>query len=152
MAQAIATITKRIIIPIAPAASSDKGIIFNSPAAPSKNIQIGERIHRLTPNDTLGASSFLMANMVNNIPMSILFADVPLALNGQAYYQATYATIIGSNTGAFLTPVGALAGIMFQSLLSKYGVKFTFKDFVKYGSIISVPVIASALSMLIIFF
>ena len=70
---------------------------------------------------------------------------------GKIDYQAIYATIIGSNIGAFLTPVGALAGIMFQSLLSKYGVKFTFKDFVKYGSIISVPVIATALAMLLIF-
>ena len=112
--------------------------------------KIGELLNTVSPILSYGASSFLMANMVNNIPMSILFADVPLALNGQAYYQAIYATIIGSNIGAFLTPVGALAGIMFQSLLSKYEVKFTFKDFVKYGSIISVPVIATALAMLFV--
>ena len=113
--------------------------------------KIGELLNTVSPILSYGVSSFLMANMVNNIPMSILYADVPLALNGQAYYQAIYATIIGSNIGAFLTPVGALAGIMFQGLLSKYEVKFTFKDFVKYGSIISVPVIATALAMLIIF-
>ena len=62
-----------------------------------------------------------------------------------SYYQAIYSTIIGSNIGAFLTPVGALAGIMFENLLSKYDVKYTFKDFVKYGTIVSVPVIATAL-------
>ena len=112
--------------------------------------KIGELLNTVSPILSYGASSFLMANMVNNIPMSILFADVPLALNGQAYYQAIYSTIIGSNIGAFLTPVGALAGIMFQSLLSKYGVKFTFKDFVKYGSIISVPVISAALLALLL--
>ena len=107
--------------------------------------KIGELLNTVSPILSYGASSFLMANMVNNIPMSILFADVPLALNGQAYYQAIYATIIGSNIGAFLTPVGALAGIMFENLLSKYEVKYTFKDFVKYGTIISVPVITTAL-------
>ena len=97
-----------------------------------------------------GASSFIGANLLNNIPMSILFADIPVALEGSAYYQAIYATIIGSNIGAFLTPVGALAGIMFENLLTKYDVKYTFKQFVKYGVIISVPVIATALAMLFI--
>ena len=112
--------------------------------------KIGELLSNMPPILAYGVSSFLGANMVNNIPMSILFADIPVGLESHAYYQAIYATIIGSNIGAFLTPVGALAGIMFQSLLSKYEVKFTFKDFVKYGSIISVPVIAAALVMLFI--
>ena len=82
--------------------------------------------------------------------MSILFADIPVGLESASYYQAIYATIIGSNIGAFLTPVGALAGIMFENLLTKYDVKYTFKQFVKYGVIISVPVIATALAVLFI--
>ena len=39
---------------------------------------------------------------------------------------------------------------MFENLLTKYDVKYTFKQFVKYGVIISVPVIATALAMLVI--
>lgn len=113
--------------------------------------KIGELLNTVSPILSYGASSFVAANLVNNIPMSILYAGIPVDLTGTAYSQAIYATIIGSNIGAFLTPVGALAGIMFQNLLAKYEVKFTFKDFVKYGSIVSLPVIATALAMLIIF-
>ena len=112
--------------------------------------KIGELLSHISPIWGYGVSSYLAANMVNNIPMSILFADIPAALEGANYYRAIYATIIGSNIGAFLTPVGALAGIMFQNLLTKYNVKLTFKEFVKYGAIISVPVIATALLVLFI--
>ena len=110
--------------------------------------KIGELLSHIPTILGYGASSYLASNMVNNIPMSILFADIPLGLEGTAYYKAIYATIIGSNIGAFLTPVGALAGIMFENLLAKYEVKYSFKDFIKYGTIISVPVISVALLML----
>ena len=71
--------------------------------------------------------------------MSVLFASILTDVNN---YQlpAIYATIIGSNIGAYLTPIGALAGIMWMSLLKKYDIKFTFFDFMKYGVII-VPAI-----------
>ena len=88
-----------------------------------------------------GYSSFLTCNFVNNIPMSILFAD--LAPN----IEAVYASIIGSNIGAFLTPIGALAGIMFTSLVAKNNIRFRFIDFIKYGLIISVPVLTVILGM-----
>ena len=98
-----------------------------------------------------GYSSFIASNLINNIPMSILFSNLPTTLNGANYYFAIYSTIIGSNIGAFLTPIGALAGIMFSSLLRKYEVKFSFLDFSKYGLIISLPTITVALSSLYLF-
>ena len=97
-----------------------------------------------------GFSSFLSANIINNIPMSILFANLTSNITGEIYIKAVYATIIGSNIGAFLTPIGALAGIMFSSLLMKYEVKFTFLDFIKYGAIISVPTLLASLATLIV--
>ena len=100
---------------------------------------------------TYGTSSFFFSNIINNIPMSILFSNIPVALTNGDYLKAIYASIIGSNIGAFLTPIGALAGIMFSNLLNKYDVKFTFLDFIKYGSIISVPVLSVALLMLWLF-
>ena len=98
-----------------------------------------------------GFSSYLLSNVINNIPMSILFSNIPVALSDGEYLRAIFASIIGSNIGAFLTPIGALAGIMFSNLLSKYEMKFTFLDFIKYGSIISVPVLAVSLLMLFLF-
>ena len=88
---------------------------------------------------TYGLSSFLVSNLINNIPMSILFSD--MCSNN----VATFASIIGSNIGAFLTPMGALAGIMFTRLVNEHEIKYSFIDFVKYGAIISLPVIAVAL-------
>ena len=84
--------------------------------------------------------------------MSVLFSSVPhmsLEINN---IKAIYATIIGSNIGAFLTPIGALAGIMFTSLLSKYEVNYGFKKFVKYGIIISIPTLLVALVTLSLVF
>ena len=92
-----------------------------------------------------GYSSFFMANLINNIPMSILYASLPVGLEGGAQISAIYATIIGSNIGAFLTPLGALAGIMFSGLLNQYEVRFSFFDFVKYGFVIALPTITVAL-------
>ncbi|MDD4543017.1 MAG: ArsB/NhaD family transporter, partial [Clostridia bacterium] len=54
----------------------------------------------------------------------------------------------GSNIGAFLTPVGALAGIMWTSLLKKHDIKYTFADFIRYGIVISVPTIFASLFVL----
>ena len=95
-----------------------------------------------------GSSSFISANVINNIPMSILFADFTANLSGVAHISSVYACVIGSNIGAFLTPIGALAGIMFTGLAKKYGVKYGFKEFVEYGAIISIPTLIAALGVL----
>ena len=113
--------------------------------------KIGDFLNKGSLIINYGASSYLLSNVINNIPMSILFSNVPTALTNGEYLKATFASIIGSNIGAFLTPIGALAGIMFSNLLSKYEMKFTFLDFIKYGSIVSVPVLTVSLLSLFLF-
>lgn len=54
---------------------------------------------------------------MNNIPMSVFYCSVMESLEGASLNQAIFATIMGSNLGAYLTPIGALAGIMFSNLL-----------------------------------
>ncbi len=105
-------------------------------------------------NNTLwvyGYTSFLSSNLINNIPMSILFTNLTSSLTDIPYLKAVYASIIGSNIGAFLTPIGALAGIMFSNLVNENNVRFRFIDFIKYGALISLPVITVALAMLEVF-
>ena len=94
---------------------------------------------------TYGISSFLMCNIMNNIPMSILYSNI---LTLGASQKAIYATIISSNIGAYLTPLGALAGIMWMSILKMYNIDFKFSSFTKYGVIISIPVLLISLSTL----
>ena len=113
--------------------------------------KIGEFLNHGVLILNYGASSYALSNVINNIPMSILYSNVPTALTNGQYLKATYASIVGSNIGAFLTPIGALAGIMFSNLLSKYDMKFTFMDFIKYGSIVSVPVLIVSLLSLSLF-
>ena len=88
---------------------------------------------------TYGFSSFFVSNLINNIPMSILFSN--MCSNN----AAIYASIVGSNIGAFLTPTGALAGIMFTNLVNEHDTKYSFFDFVKYGAITSLPIMAITL-------
>lgn len=90
-----------------------------------------------------GTLSFLSANLVNNIPMSVLFSSV--TGGGNAGLSAVFATVIGSNIGAFLTPIGALAGIMWSSIVNKHGVKFGCFDFIKIGAVVSVPTLFASL-------
>ncbi|MEG2274319.1 MAG: ArsB/NhaD family transporter, partial [Clostridia bacterium] len=86
-----------------------------------------------------GFGSLLCANIINNIPMSVLFSQIADGLQGATLSRAIYASIAGSNIGAFLTPLGALAGIMWLGILKKNEIKFSFFDFVKYGCVIAIP-------------
>ena len=93
-----------------------------------------------------GASSFLASNLINNIPMSVLFSSI---LSGSASsVGAVYATVVGSNLGACLTPIGALAGIMWSSMLKEQNLKFGYVDFLKIGVTVAIPSLITALGIL----
>ncbi len=92
----------------------------------------------LIENDYLKSISYLFTstiscNILNNIPMTLAYSSI---LNGTTNLNLIYSTIIGSNIGAILTPVGALAGIMWIRLLKLNDINYSFKDFMKNGSII----------------
>ena len=93
-------------------------------------------------------SSTISCNLVNNIPMTIAYGSI---LSGATNETLIYASIIGSNLGALLTPVGALAGIMWMRILKQNDVDYGFIKFMKNGSIITLALlIASSLALLII--
>lgn len=93
-----------------------------------------------------GVISFLGSNLINNIPMSIFLSSMISSANAGA--GAMYATVIGSNLGAFFTPIGALAGLMWSSILSEHEIKFGYRNFLKLGVAIAVPSLAAALGAL----
>lgn len=95
-----------------------------------------------------GITSFLTANVVNNIPMSVLFCSIMQACDPSSLHDAVYATVIGSNIGAFLTPIGALAGIMWSSILNEHGLRFGYLRFLKIGFTVAVPTLFVALALI----
>lgn len=106
---------------------------------------VTEKLAKLFKSDDVflyGLCSTLCCNLFNNIPMSVLFGSI---LQNGAGTGAVYACVIGSNLGAYLTPLGALAGIMWLGILKKYEVKFSFFQFVKYGVIIVLPTLIATL-------
>ena len=90
---------------------------------------------------SIGFVSALASNLLNNIPMSVLFESIVSGGNKLAVYGA----VVGSNIGAFITPVGALAGIMWNKILSSHGVKLSFAKFVLYGVTVALPTLATTL-------
>ena len=78
--------------------------------------------------------------------MSVLFSNILVGCS----QSSVYASIMASNIAAFITPIGALAGIMWMSLLKSYDIKFSFKEFVKYGCIIGIPTLIGGISVLLL--
>jgi len=101
-----------------------------------------------------GIGSFFTSNMINNIPMSVLFVDVishATYIYPNQLQSVVYSAIIGSNIGAYLTPLGSLAGIMWLRMLKKENIDMSFKKFVGYGVMIAIPTMAVALITLYLF-
>jgi arsenical pump membrane protein len=95
-----------------------------------------------------GVTSFLTANVVNNIPMSVLFCSIMQSCDPGSLHDAVYATVVGSNIGAFLTPIGALAGIMWSTILNEHGLHFGYLRFLKIGIAVAVPTLFVALLLI----
>ncbi len=108
----------------------------------AKALTSGEKVDGLT----FGLVSTISANLLNNIPMSVLFEKIITPNN----MILVYATIIGSNIGAFLTPVGALAGIMWSKILKKYQIDMPFKKFMLYGTLIAIPTLFASVGVLLL--
>ena len=103
-------------------------------------LKLSNLFNKINPIYSFGIGGALTANLINNIPMSVLFANMNFTSNA-----SIYASVIASNIAAYITPVGALAGIMWMSLLKTYQVDLSFKKFVGYGIIIGIPTLFAAL-------
>ena len=97
-----------------------------------------------------GISSFIAYNIINNIPMSL--AATPVLINVTEAYQnaSVFVTILSSNLGALLTPIGALAGIMWMRILKEQRINFSFFSFTKYGLVISPLLLAVGIGVLLL--
>ena len=94
-----------------------------------------------------GISSFIFGNLLNNIPMSILYSELFSA--SLVSSDIIYAVIASSNLCALLTPLGSLAGMMFINLIKQQEISISFGKFMKYG-IIGIVLIAFTLTLIVI--
>ena len=99
-----------------------------------------------------GFSSAFSANIINNIPMTVAYVPIIKASSLTVNLPAVFATAAGSNLGANITPLGALAGIMWMTILRNKDVTFSFKEFVTYGLLITPLVSIMCLGVLAIEF
>lgn len=110
--------------------------------------KISQLLEGTEPEFSYGAASFITANMINNIPMSVLFCPAIANASAAITQPAVYAAIVGSNLGALLTPVGALAAIMWSNILKKNHVAFRYTSYIKNGVIVSIPALFASLTVL----
>ncbi len=118
----------------------------------SLNKNIADWISSITSNKfaltyIYGFSSAICDNLINNIPMSLNFTSILFNVT-ENNLCCIYSTIIGSNIGAFITPIGALAGIMWMRILKEQEVDFTFKSFILNCGRIALPVLIGSLTVL----
>ncbi|MDD3244615.1 MAG: ArsB/NhaD family transporter [Candidatus ainarchaeum sp.] len=85
-----------------------------------------------------GFGSAFVANILNNIPMSVAFVPIISTISGSLQFFVTLAVIVGSNLGANITPIGALAGIMWLGILKSKDFSISFLTFIKYGFIVTI--------------
>ncbi|CEP09302.1 hypothetical protein [Parasitella parasitica] len=101
--------------------------------------------------------SILACQLLNNLPMTILFTQIIQHPNFTQHVDSDatmqgflLGLIVGSNLGACLTLVGSLAGIMFDHILKTKGIyTLGYFQFLKWNLVI-MPVIALGASAVII--
>lgn len=99
-----------------------------------------------------GITSALASNVLNNQPMTVAFASIIFGTPVEGLFGAILTSIIGSNLGANITPIGALAGIMWMNILTGKEFKITFREFMRYGLMITPITLIACLGVLSIEF
>jgi arsenical pump membrane protein len=97
----------------------------------------------------MGFASGIIANVLNNIPMTVVFSQIVSFFPFSTQTASMYAVIIGSNVGAYFTPIGALAGIMWMSILKSKGIDLSYREFIYYGLCVGILTLGAALIALL---
>jgi len=105
---------------------------------------------------SMGFLSSFAANLINNQPMTVLFTKITessqFALTGGSRLASVFSLIIGSNLGANITLIGALAGIMWIKIIRDKKQVVSYADFARLGLMVTPVVILTACGVLAIEF
>ena len=99
-----------------------------------------------------GFSSLILANIINNQPMTIFFSNILIndsfVVSETIFKGSAYAVVIASNLAASVTILGALAGLMWKKILATKGLNISYTDFLKKGILITPIVFLATLATL----
>ncbi|QHT61973.1 arsenical efflux pump membrane protein ArsB [Paenibacillus lycopersici] len=90
-----------------------------------------------------GGMFSLLSAAVNNLP-AVLVSSLAIHDSGGPHYLA-YASLLGTSVGAKLTPIGSLATLLWLQLLRKGGIDMTWREYAKYGIVLTLPILFCAL-------
>lgn len=93
-----------------------------------------------------GLISAFLSSIFNNLPMTLI-GD--LALQGFKQ-EMIYAHLLGVNIGPKLTPIGSLATLLWLGLLAKKGINISLWQYLKFGFLITIPVLFCSLFGLVL--
>ncbi|MGI8711859.1 MAG: SLC13 family permease [Solirubrobacteraceae bacterium] len=82
----------------------------------------------------------LLANIVNNLPATLILVPVAAHLGA----GPVLAVLIGVNVGPNLTEVGSLATLLWRRVLAAEGVELSLAEFVRLGALTVPPALAGA--------
>lgn len=112
--------------------------------------QLGGWLHAAAQTSGLpalvwGGAGTVLANLLNNQPMSVLLAGA-LTATPETTPAAAYAVITASNIGANLTLAGSLAGLMWKQILAGAEIKISYSAFFRQAlKIIPLPLLSALL-------
>lgn len=96
-----------------------------------------------------GLTSAISANLVNNVPMSLLYANI-LNANTLTTVDNVYAAILASNLCALITPCGALSSLMFMRICKENEVKISYLDYMKFAPL-GIILLAIGIELILVF-
>ena len=96
--------------------------------------------------------SAVLSGFMDNISVAavLIFVIPAIAAIGFNETSIIWATILGANLGANLTPIGGIANIVAISLLEKEGTHISWLDFMKLGGIITIVNLAVATGYIVL--
>jgi arsenical pump membrane protein len=97
-----------------------------------------------------GGLSAGLSAIMNNLPAVVMVALGIHAAHLAPALQRTlaYANVIGADLGPKLTPIGSLATLLWLHVLERRGMRIAWTYYLKMGVLLTVPVLAAALSAL----
>jgi arsenical pump membrane protein len=90
-----------------------------------------------------GVMFSLLAAAVNNLPAVLVSSLAIEQVDGPAYLP--FASLLGTAVGAKLTPIGSLATLLWLQLLRKGGIEMSWREYIKYGLLLTFPILLCSL-------